>query len=54
LAQPADTARTIARMDRDRPGVMIAVMETMMQLVKSQPDFEARRLARKSAVKFRY
>jgi hypothetical protein len=36
------------------PGVMIAVMETVMQLVKSQPDFEARRLARKSAVKFRY
>jgi hypothetical protein len=36
------------------PGVMIAVMETLMQMVKSQPDFEARRLARKSAVKFRY
>ena len=36
------------------PDVMIAVMETLMQLVKSQPDFEARRLARKSAVKFRY
>jgi len=36
------------------PGVMIAEMETLMQLVKSEPDFEARRLARKSAVKFRY
>jgi len=36
------------------PGVMIAAMETVMQLVKSQPDFEARRLARKSAVKFTY
>ena len=35
-------------------GVMIAAMETMMQLVKSQPDFEARRLERKSPVKFRY
>ena len=36
------------------PGVMIAAMETMMQIVKSQPDFEARRLERKSPVKFRY
>jgi hypothetical protein len=36
------------------PGVLIAAMETVMQMVKSQPDFEARRLARKSAVKFRY
>ena len=36
------------------PGVIIAAMETLMQMVKSQPDFEARRLARKSAVKFRY
>ena len=36
------------------PGVIIAAMETVMQMVKSQPDFEARRLARKSAVKFRY
>jgi hypothetical protein len=36
------------------PGVMIAVMETVMQIVKSQPDFESRRLARKTAVKFRY
>ena len=36
------------------PSVMIAVMETVMQIVKSQPDFESRRLARKTAVKFRY
>ena len=36
------------------PGVMIAVMEAVMEMVKSHPDFEARRLARKSAVKFRY
>ena len=36
------------------PSVMIAVMETLMQVVKSQPDFESRRLARKTAVKFRY
>jgi hypothetical protein len=36
------------------PGVMIAAMETVMQIVKCQPDFEARRLERKSAVKFRY
>ena len=36
------------------PGVMIAAMESMMRIVKSQPDFEARRLERKTAVKFRY
>ena len=36
------------------PGVMIAVMETVMQIVKSQPDFESRRLARKTSVKFKY
>jgi hypothetical protein len=36
------------------PSVMIAAMETVIQMAKSQPDFEARRLARKSAVKFRY
>jgi hypothetical protein len=36
------------------PSVMIAVMETVIQMAKSRPDFEARRLARKSAVKFRY
>jgi hypothetical protein len=36
------------------PGVMIAAMESMMRVVKSQPDFEARRLERKSAAKFRY
>jgi hypothetical protein len=35
-------------------GAMIVAMETVIQLVKSQPDFEARRLERKSAVKFRY
>jgi hypothetical protein len=36
------------------PGVMIAAMETVIQIVKSQPDFEARRLERKSQVRFRY
>ena len=36
------------------PSVMIAVMEAAMQTVKSQPDFESRRLARKTALKFRY
>ena len=35
-------------------GAMIAAMETVIQIVKSQPDFEARRLERKSPVKFRY
>jgi hypothetical protein len=37
-----------------KPSAMIAAMETVMQAVKSQPDFEARRLARKTAVRFRY
>ena len=36
------------------PGVMIAAMETVMQIARSQPDFEAQRLARKTAAKFRY
>jgi len=36
------------------PSVMIAMMETVMQIAKLQPDFESRRLARKTAVKFRY
>jgi len=36
------------------PGVMIAAMESMMQVAKSQPDFEFRRLERKTAAKFRY
>jgi hypothetical protein len=36
------------------PGVMIAAMESMMHVVKSQPDFEARRLERKTGAKFRY
>jgi hypothetical protein len=35
-------------------GVAVAAMETMTQIVKSRPDFEARRLERKSPVKFRY
>jgi len=33
---------------------MIAEMETMMRAVQSQPDFEARRLERKTTTKFRY
>ena len=35
------------------PSVMIAEMESMMRTVQSQPDFEAKRLERKTAVKFR-
>jgi hypothetical protein len=37
-----------------KPSVMIAEMETMMRTVQSQPDFEARRLERKTTAKFRY
>ena len=37
-----------------KPSVMIAAMETMMRTAQSQADFEARRLERKTAAKFRY
>jgi hypothetical protein len=53
LPIPRETLREWTEQEIE-PGVMIAAMETMMQIVKSQPDFEARRLERKSSVKFRY
>jgi hypothetical protein len=37
-----------------KPSVVIAAMETLMRTVQSQADFEARRLERKTAAKFRY
>ena len=37
-----------------RPGVIVAAMEAVMQVVKSQTDFESQRLARKTATKFKY
>ena len=33
---------------------MIAAMESMIRVAISQPDFEARRLERKTTVKFKY
>jgi hypothetical protein len=36
------------------PAVIIAAIEATMQIARSQPDFEARRLARKTAVRFTY
>jgi hypothetical protein len=33
---------------------MIAVIEAVMQIARSQPDFEEQRLARKTAVRFVY
>jgi len=36
------------------PSVIIAAIETLMQAARARPDFEARRLARKTAIKFRY
>jgi hypothetical protein len=36
------------------PAVMIAAIEAVMQIARSQPDFEAQRLVRKTAVRFRY
>ena len=36
------------------PSAIIAAIETLMQVARARPDFEARRLARKTAIKFRY
>jgi hypothetical protein len=36
------------------PAIMIAEMEAIMLVARSQPDFEAQRLSRKSAVRFTY
>jgi hypothetical protein len=36
------------------PAVMIAAIEAVMQIARSQPDFEEQRLARKTAVRFVY
>jgi hypothetical protein len=36
------------------PAAMIAAIEAVMQMARSQPDFEAKRLARKTAVRFRF
>jgi hypothetical protein len=36
------------------PAVIIAAIEAVMQIARSQPDFEEQRLARKTAVRFRY
>jgi hypothetical protein len=36
------------------PAVMLAAMEAVMQVARSQPDFEAQRLSRKTAVRFTY
>jgi hypothetical protein len=43
LPMPRETLREWTEQEI-KLGVMIAAMETMMQVVKSQPDFEARRL----------
>jgi hypothetical protein len=34
--------------------VIIAAMEAVMKIARAQPGFEAQRLARKTAVRFRY
>jgi hypothetical protein len=34
--------------------VRVAAMEAMIQVARSQPDFEAQRLSRKTAVRFTY
>jgi len=37
-----------------KPEFIIAAMETLMQIAKARPDFEAQRLERKTPVKFKY
>jgi hypothetical protein len=34
--------------------VMIAAIETVMQIARLRPDFEEQRLARKTTVRFKY
>jgi len=53
LPTPGETLREWTAQEIE-PGVVIAEMETLIQIAKSQPDFESRRLARKTAVRFRY
>jgi hypothetical protein len=36
------------------PAVVVAAMEAIMQVARSQPDFEAQRLSRKTAIRFTY
>ena len=37
-----------------KPGVIVAAVEAVMRIARSLPHFESRRLARKTATKFRY
>jgi hypothetical protein len=50
---PQEPLREWAKQNID-PAVMIAAIEAMMAIARSQPGFEAQRLARKTAVRFRY
>lgn len=53
LPTPAEPLRQWTEQDIG-PKVMIDAMETMIQIARSQPDFEAQRRARKRTEKFKY
>jgi len=36
------------------PALMVAAIEAVMEVARLQPNFEAQRLARKTAVRFKY
>jgi hypothetical protein len=53
LPTPPEPLRESTEQNID-PAVMLGAIEAMIQIARLQPDFEERRLARKTAVRFRY
>jgi hypothetical protein len=53
LPTPSETLREWTEQSID-PAAIIAAMETVMQVARRQPDFEANRLARKTMARFIY
>jgi hypothetical protein len=53
LPRPLEPLREWSEKSID-PVVLIAAMEAVLQIARSQPDFEAQRLARKTAARFIY
>jgi hypothetical protein len=53
LPTPSEPLREWTAQSVD-PAVMIGAMEAGMQVARSQPNFEADRLARKTAARFTY
>jgi hypothetical protein len=53
LPTPHEPLREWTEQNIDHAAI-IAAMEAVMQIARSQPDFEERRLAQKTAARFRY